>query len=252
MRTKAQLVDEILSIEAIDTRTNLMKKNLAQLESILSDLEDKLVSTTDEDRNDSTDDSTAPKEDLEALRERMKAEMLEDLKEQARKEIEAEVSEAVEDVPAPRTKKQIDRNQMVPIMNITSGTLIYESRKTGTSLELSEYGDIEYIDYQELITMKAAHRRFFDEPFILVMDDDVVEALGLTKMYSTMKNPDQIDTVFDLTQREFENIVEKSPKGIKHLIASRAKVLYETDQLDSVKKINYLNDRFQTDIGKRG
>lgn len=252
MRTKAQLVDEILSIKAVDTKTNLMKKNLAQLEALLSELEDDLVNYTDEAETVSTDEYTAPQEDLEAMKERMKAEMLEELKEQARKEIEAESKDDNEDTSAPRIRMKIDRNRMVPIMNVTSGTLIYQSRKTGTDLDFSEYGDIEYVDYQELITMKAGHRRFFDDPFIIIMDDEVVEAMGLTKMYNNMKHIDNIDKIFKMNQKEFENIVEKSPKGIKHLIVSRAKELYENEELDSVKKINYLNDRFNTDIGKRG
>ncbi|MGG4105155.1 hypothetical protein AAXB25_14660 [Paenibacillus lautus] len=257
MRTKAQLVEEILSIEAVDTKPNLMKKSLAQLEALLSDLETQLVADApqeDSEPQEATQDApqSAPQVDIQALMEQMKQEMLAELKEQARKEVEAEQAVTTSTAPAVSKRKEIDRNEMVPIMNVTNGTLIYTSRKTGTELQFSEYGDIEYVDYQELLTMKSSQRRFFDEPFILVMDDDVVDALGLTKMYSNMKNPDQIDKIFNMNQREFEDIVEKSPKGIKFLIVSRAKKLYEIGELDSIKKINYLNDRFQTDIGQRG
>lgn len=262
MRTKAQVIEEILSIEPIDTKSNLMKKSLAQLEAILSDLEAHLgmlepeVPQEDSESQETPQAPTqAPQVDIQALMEQMKQEMLAELKEQARKEVEAEqVANATTATasPAVSKRKEIDRNEMVPIMNVTNGTLIYTSRKTGTELQFSEYGDIEYVDYQELLTMKSGQRRFFDEPFILVMDDDVVDALGLTKMYANMKNPDQIDKIFNMNQREFEDIVEKSPKGIKFLIVSRAKKLYEIGELDSIKKINYLNDRFQTDIGQRG
>lgn len=253
MKTKAQLIEEILSIKEVDTKANLMKLSLAKLESLLSDLEDELVST-------STETVASPHMDMQALMEQMKREMMAELKEQARKEIEAEmkaempVSESTTSVISrPVSKKvDIDRFEMIPVMNITNGSLIYVSRKTGAEWQFSEYGDIEYMEFQELLSMRTAHRRFFDEPFILVMHDEAVEHLGLTKMYESMKSPDQIDEIFNMSQADFQEIVDKSPKGIKHLIASRAKKLYEDGALDSVRKINFINDRFSTDIGQRG
>lgn len=258
MRTKAQLVEEILSIEEVDTKSNLMKKTLAQLESILSDLEGQLVSKEPQSVSEPQETAqAAPQVDVQALMEQMKKEMLAELKEQARKEVEAEQKAAETSInstiakPASQ-KKEIDRFENIAVMNVTNGTLIYTSRKTGAEWIFSEYGDIEYMEFQELLTMRSSQRRFFDEPFLLIMDDNAVEHLGLTKMYENIRNPEQIDTIFKMNQREFEDVVEKSPKGIKHLIVSRAKKLYEIGELDSVKKINYLNERFQTDIGQRG
>lgn len=251
MKTKAQLVEEILSIETVDTKANLMKLSLAKLESLLSDLENKMVTESEQPVETTTTAPVPSQTDMQAMMEMMKRELMEELKEQARKEVEAEQATSAKTNTISK-RREIDRNEMIPIMNVTNGTLIYASRKTGTELQFSEYGDIEYVDYQELLTMKSGQRRFFDEPFILVMDDDVVDALGLTKMYSNMKNPDQIDKIFNMNQREFEDVVEKSPKGIKHLIVSRARKLYDQGELDSVRKINYINERFQTDIGQRG
>jgi hypothetical protein len=240
MKTKAQLVEEILNIKKVDTKANLMKQSLSELESILSDL-------NDENKNVSDATDNEPLVDVEAMMQQMKEEMLAELKEQARKEVEAELK-----TESPKKSVEIDRNELIPIMNATNGTLIYISKKTGTEIEFSEYGDIEYIDFQELLTMKNSQRRFLDEPFIIVMDERAVEALSLTKMYQNITNPDQIDSVYKKNQSDFENIVELSPRGIKHLIISRAKKLYDAGELDSVKKITYLNKRFNAEIGQRG
>jgi phage pi2 protein 07 len=250
-KSKKELVEEILSIREVDTKSNLMKKSVAQLEGILEGLK----STPTQEQVTVT--ASVPQIDIETLMAKMKEEMLAELKEQARKEVEAELktekSEAVEmPVKPASSKREIDRFEQIPVMNVTNGKLVYTSRKTGAEWIFSQYGDIEYMEFQELLTMRSSQRRFFDEPFILVMDDDAVEYLGLTKMYANIKNPQHIDDVFKLPQTEFEEVVEKSPKGIKHLIVSRAKELYEKGELESIKKINYLNKRFNTDIGQRG
>ncbi|TVX86071.1 hypothetical protein [Paenibacillus agilis] len=251
MKTKAQLIEEILSIKEVDTKSNLMKLSLAKLESLLSELEDELVQTPSEDL---VTKQATPQVDMQALMEQMKRELMPALLEQARKEVEAERPKAEKSTVQKNIVKreEIDRFEQIPVMNITNGTLVYASRKTGAEWIFTDYGDIEYMEFQELLTMRSSQRRFFDEPFLLVMDDRVVEHLGLTKMYQNIKNPEQIDVIFKMNQPEFEEIVDKSPKGIKHLIVSRAKKLYDSGELDSVKKLNFINSRFQTDIGQRG
>lgn len=253
-KTKKELVADILNIEEVDTKANLMKKSNKELEGILEGLTGQKVEVEEEEVNE----MSTPQINLEELMEKMKSEMLAELKEQARKEIESEmkiekaqVEYKVEDKPI-RKKREIDRFEMIPVMNVTNGKLIYRSRKTGAEWIFSQYGDIEYMEFQELLTMRSSQRRFFDEPFILVMDDDAVEYLGLTKMYENIKNPRHIDEVFKMNQADFQDVLEKSPKGIQHLIISRAKELYEKGEFDSVRKINFINERFKTDIGQRG
>jgi hypothetical protein len=190
--------------------------------------------------------------DMQALMEQMKAQLLDELKEQAKKEVEEELKKSEDKTHY--VKKDIDKYKPIPIMNVTNGQLIYISKKTGVEISFSDFGDIEYIDYQELLTMRSSQRRFIDEPFILILDDEVVNHLGLTKQYENMKfiKDGSIDHIFRLNQEEFEEILEKAPKGIKHSIITRARVLYETGELYDIRKIRYLNERFNAEIGERG
>lgn len=240
--TKKELVNEILGVKKVDTFANLMKKSLSELESIH-------VQVKQEQAPQPT-----TQVDMEALMAKMKEEMLADLKEQARQEVVSELEEKKEQVSAKPVsgRNDIDRFALIPVMNVTNGQLIYVSRKTGAEYLFGEYGDIEYMEYQELLTMRSSQRRFFDDPFLLVMDDDAVEALGLTKMYDNIKLPAQIEEVFKLGQSDFEEVLEKSPKGIKHLIITKAKELYDRGEFDSVRKIKFINETFKTDIGQRG
>lgn len=260
--TKKELVEEIVSIKEVDSKANLMKKSVPQLEGILEGL--KASQTLDTNSNTSVtvaSTDSAPQIDVQALMAQVKEQMLAELKEQARREVEAEAkananatSQDSVEIPAkPKaSKREIDRFEQIPVMNVTNGQLIYASRKTGAEWLFTNYGDIEYMEFQELLTMRSSQRRFFDEPFIIVMDDDAVEYLGLTKMYANIKSPTQIDATFKLAQADFEEVLEKSPKGIKHLIISRAKQLFESGELDSIKKVNYINEKYGTDIGQRG
>jgi hypothetical protein len=81
-------------------------------------------------------------------------------------------------------------------MNITNGILIYKSKKTGMHLQFEKYGDIEYIEFGELLTMKTSSRKFLEEPWILILDEEVVKYLGLEKLYKKLVHPENIDAIF--------------------------------------------------------
>lgn len=173
-----------------------------------------------------------------------------------KKEEKAEESEKVNEsvssaIPLQRLKKpSLDKNELIPVMNITNGSLVYQSRKTGLEVKFERYGDIEYLEVGELLTMRSGQRRFLDEPWILIMDNEVVNYLGLDKLYNKLENPQNIDNIFKFDNEAFEQIVTSSPRGYAQLIISRARAKIKDGTLDSVSKIKLLEDRFKVELAQ--
>lgn len=244
--TKREIIAEILEIEKIDTESNLMKKNLKELEDILNNLKGK----EDNEKDFSSENNSV---DIEAL----KAKLEEEIRQQILSELKAKGEKPNEEVkektkPAkPARRVDIDKYELIPVMNITSGKLVYVSNKTGIKYIWSQYGDIEYLEYQELQTMRVAHKSFLNEPFVIILNDDVVNNLGLTKMYENLIDLDDIESIFSLDNKKFIEVIENSPRGIVHTIVTKAKELYKKNKLESITKINYINEKFGTDIGLR-
>lgn len=241
--TKREIIAEILKIEKIDTESNLMKKNLKELEDILNNLRGKEDGKTDFNPESNNVDIEALKAKLE---EEIRQQILSELKAQGEKP-----NEEVKEKTKPARRVDIDKYELIPVMNITSGKLVYVSNKTGIKYIWSQYGDIEYLEYQELQTMRVAHKSFLNEPFVIILNDDVVNNLGLTKMYENLIDLDDIESIFSLDNKKFIEVIEKSPRGIVHTIVTKAKELYKKNKLESITKINYINERFGTDIGLR-
>jgi hypothetical protein len=149
-----------------------------------------------------------------------------------------------------RRKEMLDKQMLVPIMNVTNGKLIYQSRKTGSEFRFERYGDIEYMELYELLTMRSSHRRFLDEPFIIVLDEEVAEFLGLSKSYEKLTHATEIDGIFDFPLEQFKDVIESIPKGLAHLVVSKAKEKIETKQLDSVQKVQAIENVFNVKISK--
>jgi hypothetical protein len=145
-------------------------------------------------------------------------------------------------------KKQIDLSELVPCRNITSGMLIYKSTKTGLEATWSEYGDEEYLEVSELLTMKTSQPKFLKEPWLLVDDEEVADYLGLTKMYANLIPVDELDYFFEKDAKEIAEILPLLPKGSRELVADKARKLIEANELDSTKVIRLLEQELKVDL----
>jgi hypothetical protein len=165
-----------------------------------------------------------------------------------------EATETVEaEVPKVKTsmakqKPQIDLREMVPCRNITNGSLTYISKKTGTVVKWTNFGDIEYIDVAELLTMKSGQPRFFNEPWIMIDDEDVIDYLGLRQIYDKIINPDEIEYFFSMSVDEITDKLGKASHGTKELVASKAREMIENETLYDNRVIRAIEKALSIDL----
>lgn len=202
---KKELVDAILSIKEVDTKTNLLKKKNEVLEGILEGLQ---KSSEDKEENKKT----------------------------------VEVKKV-----APK-KNVIDRDLMVSCRNLTSGRLTYISKKTGLEVVWSEFGDEEYVDVAELLTMKTSQPKFLKEPWLFIDDEGVSEYLGLKELYKNIIPIDEVDDFFLLNANEARKIIPKLPKGTKELIGEKARKGITDGTLNNLQLIKLLEQELNLDL----
>lgn len=142
----------------------------------------------------------------------------------------------------PKKKRKIERDELITVMNYTTGKVVYRSPKTGAELVFYEFGDTDEIEFGELITMKNAYRRYLTEPWLFIFDEDVIDHLGLKQVYENLLRPEEVDRFFYLPLNKMKNILEKAPLGLKDLIASKAARKIKEGTLDSVSKIKLIEE----------
>lgn len=159
------------------------------------------------------------------------------------------VEEAVESKEKPvSVKKKIDRDTVVPCRNLTSGKLTYISKKSGMETVWSAFGDEEYLDIAELLTMKASQPKFLKEPWLLVDDSDAVEYLGLKELYKTIIPIEEVEEFFQLHLNDARKILPNLPKGMKTLIGEMARKGIENETLNNVQLIKLLEQELHLEL----
>lgn len=254
MATKKELIQSIMETTDIYSSTELGSKTNKELSSILSDLDNKeeVVETTS-----GLNMEEIMREQMQKEIEKMKAEMEEKIKAELESKYKAEAeakSVSSQEVVTEKvsTRKEIDRYRLVPVMNITNGNLVFVSKKTGTTWDWEKYGDVDEIEFHELQSMKTSSKTFLHEPLLMILDEEIVSHFGLERLYENLLDIADLDDIFKMNNNDFSEFIEKVPKSIVVAIISRARQLVEEEKLDSMWKVKYLNEKFDTDIGQRG
>lgn len=155
----------------------------------------------------------------------------------------------VEEKKASRKRlNQIDVNELIPVRSLTKNKLVYISKATNARYVWAEYGDVEYLTFGEINTMRSQYPKFIKDCLVMIEDDEVIELFNLGKVYDELYSIEDLDLIFKKPRFELEQLLPALPSGIKKSIASRAKELIESEELSDYRKIQTIQDALKVDL----
>ena len=151
---------------------------------------------------------------------------------------------------------KIPLDYIIPVKSGVQGGLTYVSRKNGYEIAWDSYGDIEYLPYEELVSMRNAHKRFFIDNWVFFEDTDdyaaeeIYKALMVDKYYKAILEIDNIDEMLRLDVANLEKRIKNVPSGVKEAIITRAKqLMVENDSImDSISKREVIERVFDVEL----
>lgn len=146
-------------------------------------------------------------------------------------------------------KKEITNDTLVECKCGVYGNLIYKSSlNKGYSVEWNGFGDVQEIEYRELVSMRGNQRRFFENNWILIDDYDVLCKLGVEKFYKNVLGTENFEKVFSMSKNDILSIVPTLSSGTKEAIKLKAYEMIEDGTLDSVARIKALETALECDF----
>ena len=150
-------------------------------------------------------------------------------------------------------KVELPLNTMVSCKNGTHGQLIYVSKKQfGYQIIWNNFGDEEFLELGELVTMRNTARRFFEDNWILIDDIDVLRFLDVDKFYKNSLTVETFDSIFDETPETIIKKISLMSNGLKETVAIRARELVDSKELDSRKRIEAIEQVLKVTLVDRG
>lgn len=156
-----------------------------------------------------------------------------------------EIATMTETSTKEKTKKQYDLHDMVPVRNMTPGSLIYKSnRNLGYLVEWAGYNDEQPMEVLELKNMLASQRAFFERNWIWIDDPVLVEELGVSKYYKNMLSPEQVDALFEEDPDTMIQNLEKLHSDMRNTMRVVAKEKIAAGEITSYTVIQVLQKYF--------
>lgn len=136
----------------------------------------------------------------------------------------------------------------IPCKSITSGGLYMEGIKSHILYEWADDGDITEVEYQDLVAAIRSNVSYIHKPYFIIEDEDIVSQFPqINKIYESMYSIKDLRNVLtDLSPRDMKATILTLPEGAKESIKHIASQMISNGSLDSVQKIKFLDEIFDT------
>lgn len=150
-----------------------------------------------------------------------------------------------------KTTKSFESTDLIKCKSITNGELLVVGKRTGILYKWAEYGDIEEMEYQDLVyeLRSGGNRSLVMTPYFVVLDDDFVEANPkLNEFYNSIYSIDDIEAILNLPAEEIKKTIPTLPLGVKNSLKGLAASRIDNKTLTDLNKIKALDDVFGTNM----
>lgn len=144
-------------------------------------------------------------------------------------------------------KKKFSATDMIPCLSITPGKLFFEGAKTKTLYSWADADAIEEIEYQDLAYAARAKDRIVYKPRFIVQDKDFLKEFPrLEETYAGLYSVEDLESILKLTPSQIERAVMSLPEGAKDALKTIVATKIANGTFDSVKRIQKLDEIFDT------
>ena len=147
--------------------------------------------------------------------------------------------------PKPKATKATlfqDRNRQVIVRSCVDGRVIYKSKRSGMTWKWLEKGAYEVLTVEELLNMESQSHKFLHSPWLMVDDEDIIEAFNLAELYDLVAKVEDIDSFINMSLDEQKQIYNKLPKASQNQVYNHICFKVDSGEIDSRAKIRQLEE----------
>ena len=135
-----------------------------------------------------------------------------------------------------------DRNRQVIVRSCVDGRVIYKSKRSGMTWKWLEKGAYEVLTVEELLNMESQSHKFLHSPWLMVDDEDIIEAFNLAELYDLVAKVEDIDSFINMSLGEQKQIYNKLPKASQNQVYNHICFKVDSGEIDSRAKIRQLEE----------
>lgn len=152
---------------------------------------------------------------------------------------------------ARQNKTEVDFNEEIACKSVVFGGLTWVSSKTNAYYRWENIGAIEYVPFNELITMNNTNRNFLFDPKIVVQDTRVIDYFRLLDVYSNVAQVQNLVGLFNKPLTEISKVVDLAIRvNMRDVMISKIRQLRKEGTLNNIDVIKLLEKKLCFDLSE--
>ena len=157
------------------------------------------------------------------------------------------VEETVDEFQKKEPRK-FAQDDMILCKSVTYGELLLPGKKSKLLYIWSNYGDTTEVEFQDLQALRSTRSAYLMNPYFVIEDEELLEQWPeLKNLYDKVAALD-VDDLFNLPINQFKKRLREIPVGFKDSIKNIAGEKIRNGSLDSIAKINALDEILGTEL----
>ena len=152
--------------------------------------------------------------------------------------------------PAKKVAKKFTPGDSIPCKSVTAGELVLIGLKSKLKYSWADYGDVSYVEYQDLQALQSMKSGFLVKPRFIIEDEDLVEQWGsmLKPIYDKIDNQD-VEALLKINNPiKFRVALAKMPEGLKETIKTKAIQMIKSEELYDIRIIKIIDEVLHTEF----
>lgn len=151
--------------------------------------------------------------------------------------------------PAKKAARKFAPDETIECRSVTAGELILVGAKSKLQYTWADYGDVAYVEYQDLQTLQSMRSGFLVKPRFIIEDEELVEQWGamLKPIYNAIKEHD-VETLLAMGPNALRGALANLPDGLKEALKTKAAQMIKTEELNDIRVIKVIDEVLGTEL----
>lgn len=159
-----------------------------------------------------------------------------------------DVAEETVNEPQKKKPRKFAQDDMILCKSVTYGELLLPGKKSKLLYIWSNYGDVTEVEFQDLQALRSTRSTYLMNPYFVIEDEELLEQWPELKALYDKTMALDIDSLFSLPINQFKKRLRDIPVGFKDPIKNIASEKIRNGSLDSIAKINALDEILGTEL----
>lgn len=163
-------------------------------------------------------------------------------------EAEAPTEEITKEEFQKKAPRKFAQDDVILCKSVTFGELLLPGKKSQLLYTWADYGDATEVEFQDLQALRSTRSAYLNAPYFVIEDEELLEQWPeLKTLYAKVAALD-VDNLFNLPINQFKKKLREIPVGFKDSIKNIAGDKIRNGSLDSIAKINALDEILGTEL----